>query len=962
MQVHDSVKSEVLNLLRKYTDLVEPEFYVGRKRIDLAFRNLRFIAEVEPNEVKKETEGKPQLEEYAKIVLEKTGYKSVVGALIWAKDKDGREWDVEIYEYSKEGVKTLGRGRDTLTRVIASIPKNKLPLTTFNFSLLFSPIKEAFYKRIRRLLEKYEKEESVKPLIEAYKNALELVYGGGKGLEEEKIKELFTLHTLIQIIANAVLSYVLLGRIDRVESLTGKYKPYSVSLPFLEWLYELYEKGILEEKEVLEELLNELRRKIIAFDWGKKSQDIFRLLYEEFISEEDRRVFGEYYTPLWLVRFMLSEAGSLKGKLVLDPFCGSGTFLDEALRRKVQEGEKVQDAINSVIGFDVNPVAVMLARAELLLTYRNLSNDKSYPTPLVFYVNSAEVFSETQRVGKLFTQGDKKKPVFLYHVKELTEVFNPSKLQSSSLDFNTLREFEGALKYILEEVYRDLRKGKEARGKLIKLMNEFSNGDLKPYFTALKPDKLYQLLEKYGDGVWAVSLASLFAVHILKNRKVDICVSNPPWIHLTEVRGEYGELLRSLAKKLLKKGDPSKAVQGGNIASVFLKGFNDIAEVVFFVLPDSVVSEGGVHGIGKLLTFRAIEGKPYRIYRVLYDAFGHGEKPALVLTGKGNGEILNVKPEGRPQKDTREERLTLERHEETYRKHIEKLLLYFQEDITSLARHLNVERIYKQGSFIRGLFGGEKKRGKELYAGLVIEEISEGLPLRIRLVNTESFAEVYETRYIKEVVYRGFVYPFYAKPVKCILSDRGERDLKEFLKKLSERVAPKDRERILKLAEEVKQGSLLKLNPEKWYVIYRSNRSFVGFAICGSETLTFESHLSCMETIYPEIAFYYASALNYLAYKVVEKGKSFIRDQFARPLLAIKFAGIEWRGERWQYEVSRLSSILHEKAEELYRDVNTKRVKAYLKVLEDEKEWKEILELFNKKANNLGEALEFVSE
>jgi len=46
----------------------------------------------------------------------------------------------------------------------------------------------------------------------------------------------------------------------------------------------------------------------------------------------------------------------------------------------------------------------------------------------------------------------------------------------------------------------------------------------------------------------------------------------------------------------------------------------------------------------------------------------------------------------------------------------------------------------------------------------------------------------------------------------------------------------------------------------------------------------------------------------------------------------------------------------------LYKNVNTKLVKAYLKVLEDEKEWKEILELFNKKANNLGEALEFVSE
>jgi len=57
-----------------------------------------------------------------------------------------------------------------------------------------------------------------------------------------------------------------------------------------------------------------------------------------------------------------------------------------------------------------------------------------------------------------------------------------------------------------------------------------------------------------------------------------------------------------------------------------------------------------------------------------------------------------------------------------------------------------------------------------------------------------------------------------------------------------------------------------------------------------------------------EEAFYYTACLNYLLW-AAEKG--FIRDQFARPFLAIAVANLEWREERWQYDIAEISKELH---------------------------------------------------
>ncbi len=80
------------------------------------------------------------------------------------------------------------------------------------------------------------------------------------------------------------------------------------------------------------DLLRTLARRVARFDWTNAPPDIAAILYETVIPPEERRTLGEYYTPAWLARAMVRELiDDPLEQRVLDPACGSGTFIAEAV-------------------------------------------------------------------------------------------------------------------------------------------------------------------------------------------------------------------------------------------------------------------------------------------------------------------------------------------------------------------------------------------------------------------------------------------------------------------------------------------------------------------------------------------------------------------------------------------------------------------------------------------------------
>jgi len=115
-------------------------------------------------------------------------------------------------------------------------------------------------------------------------------------------------------------------------------------------------------------------------------EDPLGSLYQAIFSKALRHSMGEYYTPAWLVEHVLDEVGyrGQPGLRLLDPTCGSGGFLVGAIRRALawhsrSAGGRLSHAgrgrvegigeavVSSIVGFDLNPLAVATARARYLL-------------------------------------------------------------------------------------------------------------------------------------------------------------------------------------------------------------------------------------------------------------------------------------------------------------------------------------------------------------------------------------------------------------------------------------------------------------------------------------------------------------------------------------------------------------------------------------------------------------------
>jgi len=84
--------------------------------------------------------------------------------------------------------------------------------------------------------------------------------------------------------------------------------------------------------------------------------DLFGLAYERFFPEVFKAERGQYFTPRPLVELMADLAGVRPSERVLDPTCGSGTFMIVALSRGAD-----------VDGIEIDPELVALCRLNLAL-------------------------------------------------------------------------------------------------------------------------------------------------------------------------------------------------------------------------------------------------------------------------------------------------------------------------------------------------------------------------------------------------------------------------------------------------------------------------------------------------------------------------------------------------------------------------------------------------------------------
>lgn len=192
--------------------------------------------------------------------------------------------------------------------------------------------------------------------------------------------ELFLEHTFLVVVAELIAHEVAGLDVRQVsaqtaarELLSGRYFEQSgiagvVEADFFDWV---------ADAPGGDQFVRDVARRVGRFKWsGPVEHDVLKMLYESVVSPEQRHDLGEYYTPDWLAEHMVAvTVQDPLAQRVLDPSCGSGTFLFAAIKNYlaaadaagIDNANAVAGVADHVFGIDVHPVAVTLARVTYLL-------------------------------------------------------------------------------------------------------------------------------------------------------------------------------------------------------------------------------------------------------------------------------------------------------------------------------------------------------------------------------------------------------------------------------------------------------------------------------------------------------------------------------------------------------------------------------------------------------------------
>ena len=248
--------------------------------------------------------------------------------------------------------------------------------------------------KLQRLWSEVGDRPEVRLKRDLWDGLLRQVYGDDVGSDA-----LFLQHTYLTILVKAIAARVLdLAVDDPAELLSGQLLANegivgAVEADFFDWLL-LAEGG--------DDLVRSLARETVRFRLRDVEVDVLKSLYESLIDPDERHDLGEYYTPDWLAtRVVAAAIPRPLEQRVLDPSCGSGTFLFHALRRLIAAGrearlppaEIVAACADRVFGINVHPVAVALARVTWLLALGDLVQDRPPTLSVPVYMGNSMQWS-----------------------------------------------------------------------------------------------------------------------------------------------------------------------------------------------------------------------------------------------------------------------------------------------------------------------------------------------------------------------------------------------------------------------------------------------------------------------------------------------------------------------------------------------------------------------------------------
>ena len=221
---------------------------------------------------------------------------------------------------------------------------------------------------------------------------------------------------------------------------------------------------------------------------------------------------------------------------VLDPACGSGAFLAEAVEHFINAtdgtGLPPRQVLNkllvSVIGIDVHPVAVHLARAAWVLAARRVISDAQAPAAIPIPVYLGDSLQLRFRSGDMFAD---REVTIQVRDKENTELVFPVSLVDRAEAFDSF----------MSDVAEYIETGDDPQP----AMDDNYIIDEVERQTLGETIKTLQRLHSEGrNHIWAYYTRNMVRPVALSRSKVDVIIGNPPWINYNQTVSDLRDQLR----------------------------------------------------------------------------------------------------------------------------------------------------------------------------------------------------------------------------------------------------------------------------------------------------------------------------------------------------------------------------------------------------------------------------------
>lgn len=328
--------------------------------------------------------------------------------------------------------------------------------------------------------------------------------------------------------------------------------------------------GWLNEVPYIDQIViiaRQMQNDLAAYDYSIiATEDLFGPLVAQLADKDLRLLLGQEYTPQWLAQKIVSHAIELLPEVefpnFVDMCCGSGVFVVETINQTVARYHIVPDSCpeelllklaNSVVGFDIDPLAVLLAKLNWVMAMRSFVPYAS--TDIIIPIYHADSLFTSAPITTLI-EGD-------YEEQDLHMVFDgeqvtfpgflitPANRRLFDSLIHTCYETAKARVHDATADYSITQAKTLVNALISHADNTIEEGQRDEIITCCHTliPTLEHLQREGRNGIWPFLLGNSYRPGLVKGQ-FNAIVSNPPWMAMSKLADNpYKTVLVSRAER-----------------------------------------------------------------------------------------------------------------------------------------------------------------------------------------------------------------------------------------------------------------------------------------------------------------------------------------------------------------------------------------------------------------------------